>query len=101
AFTRMRFCHADGTVDLKLKGAPGEHPEGVYPWFDVPGRKSTDARVICGHWSTLGFVRRPDLLTLDTGCVWGGSLTAVDLDAHAEPVQLLCKSHQLPGAGEG
>jgi bis(5'-nucleosyl)-tetraphosphatase (symmetrical) len=101
AFTRMRFCTRDGIVDLKAKGAPGEQPADLYPWFDVPGRKSADVRVICGHWSTLGLKRRRDLLALDTGCVWGGSLTAVDLDAEAEPVQLPCRSHQEPGGGEG
>jgi len=101
AFTRMRYCRRDGTVDLKLKDMPGKQPEGIYPWFDVPGRKSADARVICGHWSALGLVRRPDLLALDTGCVWGGSLTAVDLDADAEALQLPCKQHQLPGGGAG
>ena len=101
AFTRMRFCHGDGTVDLKAKGAPGEQPEGLHPWFDVPGRKSAEVRVICGHWSTLGFRRRRDLLALDSGCVWGGALTAVDLDAQEPPVQLSCKSHQEPGGGEG
>jgi bis(5'-nucleosyl)-tetraphosphatase (symmetrical) len=101
AFTRMRFCKRDGTVDLKLKGAPGEQSDDVYPWFDVPGRKSADVRVICGHWSTLGLKRRRDLLALDTGCVWGGSLTAVNLDANDEPVQLPCTAHQLPGGGEG
>jgi bis(5'-nucleosyl)-tetraphosphatase (symmetrical) len=100
-FTRMRYCAADGTVDLKMKGPPGEQPDGFYPWFDVPGRASRAVRVVCGHWSTLGLVRRKDLLALDTGCVWGGSLTAVDLDADSEPVQLPCKSHQLPGGGEG
>jgi bis(5'-nucleosyl)-tetraphosphatase (symmetrical) len=101
AFTRMRFCKRDGTVDLKMKGAPGKQPEDFYPWFDVPGRKSAEVRVICGHWSTLGLMRRRDLLALDTGCVWGGSLTAVNLDAEAEAVQLVCPSHQLPGGGDG
>jgi len=100
-FTRMRFCKRDGTVDLKAKGAPGEQAEDLYPWFDVPDRKSTEVRVVCGHWSTLGLKRRRDLLALDTGCVWGGALTAVDLDADAEPIQLGCPSHQLPGGGEG
>jgi bis(5'-nucleosyl)-tetraphosphatase (symmetrical) len=99
-FTRMRYCHSDGTVDLKLKDAPGDQPEGLHPWFDAPGRASRDVRVVCGHWSTLGLVRRKDLLALDTGCVWGGALTAVDLDAQDEPVQLACRSHQLPGGGE-
>jgi bis(5'-nucleosyl)-tetraphosphatase (symmetrical) len=100
-FTRMRFCRRDGTVDLKMKGAPGEQPEDLYPWFDVPARKSAEVRVVCGHWSTLGFKRRRDLLALDTGCVWGGALTAVNLDVEAEPVQLTCANHQVPGGGEG
>jgi bis(5'-nucleosyl)-tetraphosphatase (symmetrical) len=98
-FTRMRFCQRDGTIDLKLKGAPGEQPEGYLPWFDIPQRQSRGVRVICGHWSTLGLVRRPGLLALDTGCVWGGSLTAVDLDVEREPVQLPCNGHQEPGDG--
>jgi bis(5'-nucleosyl)-tetraphosphatase (symmetrical) len=96
-FTRMRYCQADGTVDLKMKDAPGDQPDGFYPWFDTPGRASSDVRVICGHWSTLGLVRRKDLLALDTGCVWGGALTAVNLDAQDAPVQLACRSHQAPG----
>lgn len=99
-FTRMRFCRADGTIDLKMKAAPGEQPEHLLPWFDVPGRKSADVRVICGHWSTLGYRRRKDLLALDTGCVWGGGLTAVNLDTDEPPIQLACSAHQLPG-GEG
>jgi len=101
AFTRMRFCRRDGTVDLKAKGAPGDQHEDLLPWFDVPGRKSAEVRVICGHWSTLGLKRRRDLLALDTGCVWGGALTAVNLDVEAEAIQLRCTSHQLPGGGEG
>jgi len=100
AFTRMRFVGLDGTVDLKQKGAPGEQPDGIVPWFDAPGRASRDVRVVCGHWSTLGFKRRKDLLALDTGCVWGGSLTAVNLDADDEPVQLACGGHQEPGQTE-
>jgi bis(5'-nucleosyl)-tetraphosphatase (symmetrical) len=100
AFTRMRYCRSDGTVDLKAKGAPGEQPDDLFPWFDAPGRKSAEIRVICGHWSTLGLKRRRDLLALDTGCIWGGALTAVNLDADDTPYQLLCKSHQEPG-GEG
>lgn len=100
-FTRLRFCERDGTIDLKMKNAPGEQPEHLLPWFDVPGRASRDVRIVCGHWSTLGLKRRKDLLALDTGCVWGGSLTAVNLDEDGEPVQLACKAHQEPGGGEG
>jgi len=100
AFTRMRYCRKDGSIDLKAKGAPGEQPEDLMPWFDVPGRKSAEVRVICGHWSTLGLKRRRDLLALDTGCVWGGLLTAVNLDADEPPVQLACESHLVPGGGD-
>jgi bis(5'-nucleosyl)-tetraphosphatase (symmetrical) len=99
AFTRMRYCRADGTIDLKAKGMPGEQPEDLVPWFDAPDRRSADVRVVCGHWSTLGYRRRPDLLALDTGCIWGGALTAVNLDADEPPVQLACQSHQVPGEG--
>jgi bis(5'-nucleosyl)-tetraphosphatase (symmetrical) len=96
-FTRMRFCSRDGEIDLKQKGVPGEQPDHLVPWFDVPGRASTGVRIVCGHWSTLGYKRRKDLVTLDTGCVWGGALTAVDLDSDAAPVSLPCNGHQLPG----
>jgi bis(5'-nucleosyl)-tetraphosphatase (symmetrical) len=97
AFTRMRYCHADGTIDMKAKNAPGSQPDGLFPWFDAPGRKSAGVRVVCGHWSTLGLKRRRDVLALDTGCVWGGSLTAVNLDSEEPPLQLPCGSHQIPG----
>jgi bis(5'-nucleosyl)-tetraphosphatase (symmetrical) len=99
-FTRMRYCRRDGTVDLELKDKPGEQPAEFLPWFDLPGRQSRDVRVVCGHWSTLGFKKRPDLLALDTGCVWGGALTAMDLDADGEPVQLPCSGHRAPGGSE-
>jgi bis(5'-nucleosyl)-tetraphosphatase (symmetrical) len=95
-FTRMRYVGLDGTVDLKQKGAPGEQSEGFVPWFDAPERATRDVRVVCGHWSTLGFLRRKDLIALDTGCVWGGALTAVNLDEESEPVQLACTGHQEP-----
>ena len=97
AFTRMRFVASDGRIDLKQKGAPGEQPPDLVPWFDAPNRASRNVRVVCGHWSTLGLKRRKDLLALDTGCVWGGALTAVNLDGDDEPVQLRCAGHQSPG----
>jgi len=100
-FTRMRFCRRDGTVDLRLKGKPGDQPPEFLPWFEVPERASRDVRVVCGHWSTLGLQRRRDLIALDTGCVWGGALTAVNLDADAEPVQLPCGGHQEPDKDPG
>ncbi|MEO8314334.1 MAG: symmetrical bis(5'-nucleosyl)-tetraphosphatase [Pseudomonadota bacterium] len=95
--TRLRYCRADGTIDLKMKDAPGK--TGPWqPWFEHP-RHLADRRLICGHWSTLGLLRRPDLLALDTGCVWGGALTAVNLDdPETRPVQVPCKACQQPDA---
>jgi len=97
-FTRMRFVRRDGTVDLKMKGVPGQQPPDYLPWFDVPERASREVRVVCGHWSTLGLLRRRDLLALDTGCVWGGALTAVRVDGGRQEVfQAPCEQAQLPG----
>jgi bis(5'-nucleosyl)-tetraphosphatase (symmetrical) len=81
--TRLRYCRADGRIDLKMKGAPGSQESGWMPWFETPNRCTANVRVITGHWSTLGLVDRPDLLALDTGCVWGGALTAAALDSSA------------------
>jgi bis(5'-nucleosyl)-tetraphosphatase (symmetrical) len=80
AMTRLRVCDEGGSMVLRFKGEPGEASDDWTPWFDVPGRKSGDHAVVCGHWSALGVVVRPDLLSLDSGCVWGRSLTAVRLD---------------------
>ena len=80
AFTRLRYCSAAGEMEFHHKGAPGTQPPGWLPWFDVPGRKSAHATCVIGHWSTLGLVNRPDLIALDTGCLWGGRLTAVRLE---------------------
>jgi bis(5'-nucleosyl)-tetraphosphatase (symmetrical) len=97
--TRMRYCTAGGRIDLKLKEAPAQVQAPYAPWFSHVARRSAGTRVIFGHWSTLGLLRRKKLLALDTGCVWGGSLTAVDLDdAQATPVSLACRAHQAPGA---
>jgi bis(5'-nucleosyl)-tetraphosphatase (symmetrical) len=99
AFTRMRYCTLDGRIDLKLKDAPGAEPSsaGLYPWFEIEQRRSRSARVIFGHWSTLGFYRAHRVVGLDTGCVWGGALTALDLDREADPVSTPCREHQPPG----
>lgn len=83
AMTRMRFCHPDGTMEFRApgaKGPPERGPAGCLPWFDVPGRVSTDHMLVCGHWSALGFRQEANLLALDSGCLWGGSLTAVCLE---------------------
>ncbi len=95
--TRLRYCDGDGRLALDDKGPPGTQREGCMPWFDVPGRKSADARIACGHWSTLGFVLRPDLIALDTGCLWGGALTAVRIDGERpQRVSLTCPEVQKP-----
>ena len=97
--TRIRFCAADGTLDLKTKEGAGAAPEGCMPWFEVPGRLTAGQPVACGHWSTLGLVNRPELLAIDTGCVWGGSLTAVRVDGgRREVIQVPCEPAQQPGA---
>jgi bis(5'-nucleosyl)-tetraphosphatase (symmetrical) len=80
AMTRMRFCTADGVMDFRVKGEVEKAPPGFMPWFDVPARKARGATIVCGHWSALGLRLRPDLLALDTGCVWGGALTAIRLE---------------------
>jgi bis(5'-nucleosyl)-tetraphosphatase (symmetrical) len=79
--TRIRYVKADGTMDLMTKESTGGAPVGYMPWFDVPGRKTADTTVVFGHWSTMGLINRPNLIGLDTGCVWGGALTGVELHA--------------------
>ena len=79
AMTRLRVCTADGAMVLKFKGEPGDAHDAWTPWFDMPGRRSRDHTVVFGHWSALGLALRPDILGLDSGCVWGRSLSAVRL----------------------
>ena len=98
--TRLRFCSAQGQLEFKSKDGAGEAPAGFMPWFEVPQRRSAGQPVAFGHWSTLGLQQRPDLLALDTGCVWGGSLSAAVLDGHGsvrEIVQVRCEQAQKPG----
>ncbi|NML14930.1 symmetrical bis(5'-nucleosyl)-tetraphosphatase [Azohydromonas caseinilytica] len=96
--TRVRFCAADGTLDFKTKDGALQAPPGLMPWFEVPGRRSAGEPVAFGHWSTLGLLERPDLLALDTGCVWGGQLSAVRVDGgRRELTQVRCQQAQKPG----
>jgi len=98
ALTRMRFCSADGSLDFKTKEGAGAAPAGFMPWFEVPGRATAGQPMAFGHWSTLGAINRPDLLATDTGCVWGGCLTAVRVDGgRREFVQVHCEQAQRPG----
>jgi bis(5'-nucleosyl)-tetraphosphatase (symmetrical) len=94
--TRIRFCSPDGSMDFSSVEAAGAAPDGYLPWFDVPGRKTGDVTVVFGHWSTQGLIMRPNLLGLDTGCVWGGKLTAVRLD-NRTILQVDCPQYQRPG----
>jgi len=87
--TRIRTCRADGRMCRDFKGPPVEAPPHCTPWYAVEGRRSRDARIIFGHWAALGLHRDDGVLGLDTGCVWGGTLTAQQLDRpHARPVQV-------------
>ncbi|WP_332827351.1 symmetrical bis(5'-nucleosyl)-tetraphosphatase [Ramlibacter sp.] len=99
ALTRLRFCTPEGVMDLRASGGLHQAPPGLLPWFDVPGRRTAGVTIAFGHWSTLGLVQRPDLLALDTGCVWGGCLTALRLaaDGDHEVIQVACEQAQAPG----
>ena len=101
ALTRLRFCSADGVMDFESTESASTAPPGLMPWFDVPGRRTAGTAVMAfGHWSTLGFLDRSDLLGLDTGCVWGGCLSAVRFGAtlaERELLQVHCEQAQQPG----
>lgn len=79
-FTRMRYCDVHGRIDFDAKGTPGSQRPGLYPWFEVPGVRTRDTRIVCGHWSALGRFDALGIHAIDTGCVWGGTLTALRLD---------------------
>ena len=105
ALTRLRFCTPDDEMDFDTKEGAEGAPAGFLPWFDVPGRKTAGTTVAFGHWSTLGWLNRSDVLSLDTGCVWGGALSAVRLSPAPgarhpafELIQVPCAQAQQPGA---
>lgn len=99
AFTRLRFVSEQGAMDFKTKEGAGAAPPGHRPWFEIAQRRSRGQPIAFGHWSTLGLIDRPDLLALDTGCVWGGCLSAVRIDGgRREIVQVACEQAQVPGA---
>lgn len=90
--TRMRVCEPDGRLDLTHKGLLEKRPNGTEPWFDLPHRRGDEVTVVCGHWSAVGLLLRPGLAALDTGCLWGGWLTALRLEDGAV--------FQVPGRAE-
>ena len=83
AMTRMRFCSPDGAMDFRFKGEVAKAPAGCMPWFQVPGRRSADAVLVTGHWSALGLKVTTNLMALDSGCLWGGSLSAIRFEDRA------------------
>lgn len=83
AMTRMRFCSAAGVMNFQAKGETTNAPPGFMPWFEVPGRQSAQAVMVTGHWSALGLRLTDQLLALDSGCLWGGHLTALRLEDRA------------------
>jgi len=100
-FTRLRYINGKGKLKLKVKGAPGSQPEGTVPWFQADDRQTTQDKFIFGHWSTLGFYLGDNVVGLDTGCLWGGRLTAVNIDQlisgnEVVPVSVPCVEQQKP-----
>jgi bis(5'-nucleosyl)-tetraphosphatase (symmetrical) len=99
SFTRMRYCYGDHRLDFDQKGAPTDtlRAKGLKPWFECDNRKEIDLKIIFGHWSTLGFYHDENVLALDTGCLWGGSLTAARIDSdEVEIVQVECEVGMEP-----
>jgi bis(5'-nucleosyl)-tetraphosphatase (symmetrical) len=101
--TRLRFCDIQGKMEFKFKEGAGSAPQGYLPWFDVPNRKTAAMTMAFGHWSTLGWLGRTDVLALDTGCVWGGCLSAIRIAGQGlgnpltqELIQVKCDMVQKP-----
>ncbi len=97
AMTRMRFCTGDGKMEFRAKGSIEAAPPGYRAWFDVPRRLNADATIVCGHWSALGLRIERGLMALDTGCIWGGALSAVRLEDR-KVFQVPGSGHRTPGA---
>jgi bis(5'-nucleosyl)-tetraphosphatase (symmetrical) len=88
--TRIRMIDRDGRLDYAHKGPPDKAAKGLMPWFDAPEARWRGSRIVFGHWSALGLILRPDLIGIDTGCVWNRELTAVRLNERPKVVQLDC-----------
>lgn len=98
-FTRLRYCTPKGRLAMKEKGAPGSQNSGFIPWFEAPKRASKNDRIIFGHWSTLGYHQACNVWSIDTGCLWGGQLTALKIRKKnkPKPIQLACPNTLKPG----
>lgn len=101
--TRMRYCTTDGRLDLTAKGPPGSQPAGYLPWFEVPNRATRGVRIVFGHWSALGWFAANNVWCLDSGCLWGGQISAVRLRVKGpgEPIRLDCPGYRKPKASPG
>ena len=100
ALTRIRFCNAEGKMDFDSSESAAAAPAGLMPWFDCPNRKTEEVTIAFGHWSTLGLLLRPNLIALDTGCVWGGCLSAMEIGSDFTERtlhQVKCPQAQQPG----
>lgn len=98
-FTRLRFCDGAGRLALEEKGPPASAPHPYLPWFRIPGRQSADLNIVFGHWSTLGPCTDKGIYPLDTGCLWGGALTALRLDGPArDRCAVPCRRYEQTGA---
>ncbi len=99
AFTRLRYCTRDGRLSMSDKGAPGSQSNGVLPWYQVPERATRNDRILFGHWSTLGYRQVDNVWCLDSGCLWGGRLTALRLrkTQKPKPLQFSCPGALKPG----
>lgn len=96
-FTRIRYCDAEGRLDFNHSGAVGSQPKQLMPWFSVPNRQSADMRIIFGHWSTLGYYQGHNCYAIDTGCLWGGQLTAIKLDNNkVKQISIDCEGSLSP-----
>ncbi len=93
ALTRLRYMHLDGRLCLGEKGRPGSQPNGLLPWFEMPERQHSDAHIYFGHWSALGRFRANGLDGVDTGCIWGGALTALEVGGEGRSFQVHCSGY--------
>lgn len=96
-FTRMRYCEENGRLDFTCTSAVGTQAKHLMPWFTVPKRKSAEMKIIFGHWSTLGYYQKNNVYAIDTGCLWGGELTAIKLGKKVERFSVDSSGYLVPG----
>ncbi|WP_020565599.1 symmetrical bis(5'-nucleosyl)-tetraphosphatase [Methylosarcina fibrata] len=94
--TRMRYCDEQGRLDFDHNGPPGTQPDHLMPWFEAPNRKNSELRIVCGHWSSLGYYEGHNCYAIDTGCLWGGQLTALRLGDPVRRFSIDCPRRQNP-----